>query len=147
MKGSQIIALFAGFMVMLVNGSLYVYGTMTPYIITFLHYKGKIPHYAGATSLTISDLSIILTIAVVFTNVGIFASNFKIITFSNRLTSLFSVLGISLAMLILSFAEHFAFYVIIYGCLYGFFIGYGYMAPLKNCYDHLPNRKGMAVLI
>lgn len=40
MKASQIIALFAGFMVMLVNGSLYVYGTMTPYIITFLHFKG-----------------------------------------------------------------------------------------------------------
>jgi hypothetical protein len=37
---SQLVALFAGFMVMLVNGSLYVYGTMTPYIFTFLHYKG-----------------------------------------------------------------------------------------------------------
>lgn len=40
MQLSQVVALFAGFMVMLVNGSLYVYGTMTPYIITYLHYKG-----------------------------------------------------------------------------------------------------------
>lgn len=35
------VALIAGFTVMLVNGSLYVYGTMTPYIVTYLHYKGK----------------------------------------------------------------------------------------------------------
>jgi hypothetical protein len=79
---------------------------------------------------------------VVFTNVGIFASNFKLITFSNRVTSIIAVSGISVAMLILSFCDHFAYYVVIYGCLYGFFIGYGYMAPLKNCYDHLPHRKG-----
>lgn len=41
MKASQIVALIAGFLVMLVNGSLYVYGTMTPYIITYLFYKGS----------------------------------------------------------------------------------------------------------
>lgn len=38
---SQLVALLAGFLVMLVNGSLYVYGTMTPYIITYLYYQGK----------------------------------------------------------------------------------------------------------
>lgn len=36
----NIIALFAGFTVMLVQGSLYVYGTMTPYILTYLRYHG-----------------------------------------------------------------------------------------------------------
>lgn len=131
----QVVALFAGFTVMLVQGSLYVYGTMTPYIITYLHYQGE-------TSLTISDLSIILTLAVVFTNTGIFASNFKALSFANRTTSLISTFGISGAMLLLSFSQSFALYILLYGVLYGFSIGYGYMAPLKNCYDHLPNRKG-----
>lgn len=37
----NIIALFAGFTVMLVQGSLYVYGTMTPYILSYLYYQGK----------------------------------------------------------------------------------------------------------
>jgi len=55
---------------------------------------------------------------------------------------LIAVVGISLAMLLLSLLQDFVFYAIVYGCLYGFFIGYGYMAPLKNCYDHLPDRKG-----
>lgn len=36
----NIIALFAGFLVMLVQGSLYVYGTMTPYILSYLYYQG-----------------------------------------------------------------------------------------------------------
>jgi hypothetical protein len=40
MQAPQLIALLAGFLVMLVNGSLYIYGTMTPYIYTFLHSKG-----------------------------------------------------------------------------------------------------------
>ena len=36
----QIIALIGGFIVMLVQGSLYVFGTMSPYILTYLHYQG-----------------------------------------------------------------------------------------------------------
>jgi sugar phosphate permease len=103
--------------------------------------------YIGEKNLTISDLSIIQTMAIIFTNIGIFCCNFKILSFSNRITSAISVLGISLCMLILSFLHSFIFYILIYGLLYGFFIGFGYMAPLKNCYDHLPNRKGMNLLI
>ena len=43
MQAQQLMALLAGFLVMLVNGSLYIYGTMTPYIFTFLHNKGTPP--------------------------------------------------------------------------------------------------------
>ncbi len=39
---SQLIALISGFIVMLVQGSLYVFGTMTPYIYTYLYYEGKV---------------------------------------------------------------------------------------------------------
>lgn len=37
---TQLIALTSGFTVMLVQGSLYVFGTMTPYIFTYLYYQG-----------------------------------------------------------------------------------------------------------
>lgn len=40
LTAKNIVALFAGFTVMLVQGSLYVYGTMTPYILTYLRYQG-----------------------------------------------------------------------------------------------------------
>lgn len=39
---SQLIALISGFIVMLVQGSLYVFGTMTPYIYTYLYYEGTL---------------------------------------------------------------------------------------------------------
>ena len=80
--------------------------------------------------------------SVIFTNVGIYCNNFKILTFGNRITALITVIGISLSVLSVSFIDNFIGYIIIYGIIFGFFIGYGYMAPLKNCYEHLPNRKG-----
>lgn len=42
MEYSQIKSLIAGFIVMLINGSIYVYGAMTPYLATFLFYTGNI---------------------------------------------------------------------------------------------------------
>jgi hypothetical protein len=76
------------------------------------------------------------------TNVGMFFSNFKIITFSHRTVSLVCVLGIALSTFVLSFCKHFTLFILIYGVIFGLFIGYGYLAPLKNCFDYLPNRKG-----
>ena len=31
--------------------------------------------------------------------------------------------------------------------VFGFFIGFGYLAPLKNTFEHLPNRKGNKSII
>ena len=76
------------------------------------------------------------------TNVGMFFSNFQVLTFPNRITSLITVLGIGIATLVMSFCNNFALYIVLYGFTYGFFIGYGYLAPLKNTYEHLPNKKG-----
>ena len=53
----------------------------------------------------------------------------------------------SLSTLVLSFAKTLALYIILFGCIFGFFIGYGYLSPLKNTYAHLPNRKGKMYLI
>jgi len=72
--------------------------------------------------------------SVIFTSVGIYIHNFKIITFSNKITALITVTGISLSVLSVSFISSFIGYVLIYGILFGLFIGYGYMAPLKNSY-------------
>jgi hypothetical protein len=116
------------------------YNTLHPHISIQQRYFS---YHIGDTNLSISDLSIILTLAIIFTNVGIFFSNFKFVTFSNRVTSLIASMGISLSMVALSFSTEFQYYVLLYGPVYGFFIGYGYMAPIKNCYDHLPNRKGI----
>ena len=142
MKLRQVVSLIAGFTVMLVNGSLYIYGALTPYLVTFLRNKGKTYFIIGNQTVTVSDLSIILTMTIIFTNVGIYCNNFKILTFSNKMTSLITVIGISASVFVQSFVDNFIGYILIYGIIFGFFIGYGYLASLKNCYEHLPNRKG-----
>jgi hypothetical protein len=39
---SQIVSLIAGALTMMVQGSLYTFGTITPYIASFLYYQGKV---------------------------------------------------------------------------------------------------------
>ena len=39
--------------------------------------------------------------------------------------------------------KNFVGILIFYGCCYGVSIGIGYFPPIKNCYLHLPSRKGL----
>lgn len=101
-----------------------------------------LPKYKGQTDLDISELSIINTLAICMTNLGMFLSNFKILTFPHRTVSIICVLGIAASTFTMSFCKQFYLFVIIYGIVFGLFIGYGYLAPLRNCFDYLPTRKG-----
>jgi hypothetical protein len=51
------------------------------------------------------------------------------------------------AVLITSLCSTFITYLLVYGVLYGFFSGVGYMLPLINCYAYLPNKKGIHIFI
>jgi len=54
-----------------------------------------------------------------------------------------SMVGISASMWVLSYMTSMYTYILFYGITFGVFIGYGYLAPIRNCYDYLPDRKGM----
>jgi nitrate/nitrite transporter NarK len=43
---------------------------------------------------------------------------------------------------LLAFGYAFWQYMLLYGVLFGLFIGFGYLAPMKNCFEHIPDRKG-----
>jgi hypothetical protein len=62
--------------------------------------------------------------------------------FSNFITSIISIVGISLSVLVISFSKNFPMFFIFYGMVFGLFIGFGYVAPVKNCYEHIPDKKG-----
>ena len=62
---------------------------------------------------------------------------------SNRILCIGAIIGMSLSVLAASFMQTFAGFVIFYGICYGLSIGIGYFPPLKNCYLHLPRRKGL----
>ena len=80
--------------------------------------------------------------SVIFTDVGMFLGNFDRLKLSNKVTALIGALGIALCTFLVSFCKVFVPYLLIYGVVYGCFIGFGYLASMKNCFEHLPNRKG-----
>jgi len=129
---------------MIVQGALCLWQsvTLSCYISSQSRYK---TYYIGDSEITISKLSITLTISIIFINIGMALANIKSFNFSNRIKCIVSVLGISGSMFSLSFANHFFLIIIIYGGCFGFFIGYGYIAPLNNSYTHLPLRKGIYI--
>ena len=92
--------------------------------------------------MTISDLAIIPSASLCAINLGIFLANLPILRFSNRVTCLISAFGVGACSLVVSFLDQFIYYVLIFGVLSGIFVGFAYMAPIKNCYEHLPHRKG-----
>jgi hypothetical protein len=56
--------------------------------------------------------------------------------------TLISVLGVSASTYALSFVADLFSYIFYYGVWFGLFLGYGYLIPIRNCYDYLPDRKG-----
>ena len=132
---------------MLVCGALYVYGGIAPYLVSDLYYKGTNVVIKGNKDISSSKLSIVLTVSMVTTNLGIFLSSLKALKFSYRIMAFISMVGISGSTYALSYADSLSEYILYYGVLFGLFIGYGYLAGVRNCYDYLPDQKGRFIII
>lgn len=87
-------------------------------------------------------MALLLPISIIVLNFGMPINNIPQLQFSNRIITLISIIGICLAVFLISFGNAFWHYLLLYGIVFGLFIGYGYLAPIKNCYEHLPGRKG-----
>ena len=133
---SQVTSLVSGVLVLIVLGSLYTFGAITPYISSYLYYQGE--------DVSTLQTSITFTLAVVMLNVGMPLATFAGRYLSNRIICIISVCCLSGVVLITSFLTNFVLYVLIYGILNGLSIGFGYIAPVKNAYTHFPDRKGFA---
>jgi len=90
-------------------------------------------------------MALLLPISIFILNLGMPINNIKSLQLTNRKTAFISLIGICLCVFTMSFGTAFWAYLVIYGILFGMFIGYGYMAPIKNCYEHIPDRKGMII--
>jgi OFA family oxalate/formate antiporter-like MFS transporter len=134
-KAEAVVAVSAGFLTMLVFGSIYTFGALTPYISSYLYY-----HEDATTS---TALSILFTSTLFLINVGTFISTMFLSHVSNRLLSILAVVAMSSSVFISSFMTKFVGYIFFYGLTYGFSIGVGYFPPVKNAYLHLPTKKGI----
>ena len=88
-------------------------------------------------------MALIQTLTVIVLTLSMYLVNLPFLQrVSSRSTTIFSVICTCLVYLVLSLAKSYTMYVLIYGVAFGCFIGLGYMAPMKNCYEHIPDRKG-----
>ena len=101
----QVLALFAGWTLMLVNGAVYAYGGIATYFVSDLYYKGNHKFYQGNKDITSSKLLIILTISMVTLNFGMFLSSLKRFKFNYRITAFISIVGTSSSIYTLSYAH------------------------------------------
>ncbi len=143
----QIQSLLAGFICMLIYGSSYTYGTLIPFVTSYIYYSSTINHIQDDQSITTNKMASLLLISIIILNFGMPLSNIKQLQFSNRITTLISIVGICGSLLGASFGASFEAYLIFYGIFFGIFIGFGYLAPIKNCYEHIPQYKGRFILI
>ncbi len=142
LEKQQIVSLVAGFTTMLIYGSSYTYGTLIPYVASYLYYAGKIQIKIGDKQITINGMAVLLTVSIFVLNIGMPIINLKFLQFSNKITALISICGVCASIFCLSFLDQFIYYIIFYGFTFGLFIGFGYLAPIKNCYEHIPGKKG-----
>lgn len=133
---SQIASLISGVLVLIVLGSLYTFGAITPYISSYLYYHGN--------DISTLQMSITFTLAVIMLNFGMPLASYASRYLSNKIICLISVFCLSGVVLITSFVQSFALYIVFYGIFNGLSIGFGYIAPVKNAYTHFPDRKGFA---
>lgn len=83
-----------------------------------------------------------MSISVLSVSLGMVFPKFKLLQFNNRTTSLISMFGVVGSVFSVSFTNSFYVYIAIYGVVFGVSIGYGYVAPIKNCVYHIPDKKG-----
>lgn len=93
-------------------------------------------------------MALIQTLTVVVITLSMILVNLPFLQrLSGRLTTIICVICTCLVYLALSLAQSYLMYVLIYGVAFGCFIGLGYMAPMKNCYEHIPDKKGKGAII
>lgn len=140
------ISLLSGFLITFVFGSLYTLGTITPYIASYIHYSDDPNIYAV-------DVSILYPTYMVSQVVGIVLSMYFLLISRNflqkfigfKLLCFIGVYGMVVCVFITSFVQSFAAYVFFYGVLFGFLVGFCYLIPVLNCYQYLPNKKGLVL--
>lgn len=106
-RKEQLISLLAGFICMLIYGSAYTYGTLIPYVTSYLYYSGNSLSHLGDSEITTNKMASLLLISIIVLNFGMPLCNIKQLQFSNRITTLISIVGVCLSIFLISFCDQF----------------------------------------
>jgi len=136
-KAYSIISLVSGFLIHMTFGATYTLGTVTPYIASYIFYHSD-------PNIKVVDLSAIYPINMMFQSFGIALSMiFLQKKLDYRPLAFIGMVGFVGSYLIASFVSSLSLYLTFYSAMAGLFQGIAYMIPFRNCYEYLPNRKGL----
>ncbi|KAL4508394.1 hypothetical protein ABPG72_003698 [Tetrahymena utriculariae] len=132
-----ILAILGGFLIHLTCGTLYMWGVINIYVTSYLRLNGN-------PDLSIDLGSGIFPFMMVAVACGV-PVGMKAIKYvgSTRIVCYVCSLIASLCIFLVSFAQVFWLFVIIYGIIFGFFTGIMYMVPIYLGQLYFPSRRGL----
>ncbi|KAL4478656.1 hypothetical protein ABPG74_006891 [Tetrahymena malaccensis] len=132
-----ILTLVGGFFLMLMNGSIFLWGTLNVYITSYFRQKND-----PDLSLSIGGAVFPLMTASLATGIPLGIKGIKLFG-QARYSLLLSTIITSLMVILSSYAEKFYQFAIIYGVINGIAAGSIYFVPIYMGYLHFPNNRGI----
>ncbi|KAL4470904.1 hypothetical protein ABPG72_005938 [Tetrahymena utriculariae] len=136
-KIKGILTLIGGFFLMLMNGSIFLWGTLNVYITSYFRQKND-----PDLSLSIGGAVFPLMTASLATGIPLGIKGIKLFG-QARYSLLLSTIITSLMVILSSYAEKFYQFAIIYGVINGIAAGSIYFVPIYMGYLHFPNNRGI----
>ncbi|EAS00154.1 oxalate/formate antiporter family transporter (macronuclear) [Tetrahymena thermophila SB210] len=136
-KIKGILTLIGGFFILLMNGSIFLWGTLNVYITSYFRQKND-----PDLSLSIGGAVFPLMTASLATGIPLGIKGIKLFG-QARYSLLLSTVITSLMVILSSYAEKFYQFAIIYGVINGIAAGSIYFVPIYMGYLHFPNNRGI----
>lgn len=135
-----ILVVTGGFLVHLSLGTIYTFGNIAPYIVSFLH------NQSHAENLRPETASWIFACSLVGQGGAMFAGGWMVKKIGPRLTTLIGGWVMSLGVCLSYFTIKFSFELLLvtYGLVFGVGIGIAYIGPLSSAMSWMPKWKGFA---
>ncbi|KAL4470917.1 hypothetical protein ABPG72_005951 [Tetrahymena utriculariae] len=136
-KVKAVLTLVGGFLILLMNGSIFLWGQLNVYVTSYFRQKED-----AGLELSLGGALFPVMMASLATGIPL---GIKLLKFfgSARTCLLISVVISSMMVILSSFAQRFYQFIIIYGVMGGFAQGTIYFVPIYMGYLYLPNNKGL----
>lgn len=135
-KVKGILTLIGGFCIHLVNGTLYTYGLLNPYFISYLYIYNK--------NLKNDDGFFMLPLGVLFKTLFLIIGGRLESSAGPRKSIIISMCVIFVAHLFLYFSTTITINFLAL-CLFGLGIGLNYLSPIRTIWKYFPEHKGLCV--
>lgn len=135
-----LLVITGGFLVHLTLGTIYTYGNIAPYIVSYIR------NQSHPASLTQGATTWIFAFALMGQGGAMFLGGWMVKKIGPRWTTLIGSWVMSLGVCLTYFTIRVSFWLVLltYGLLFGVGVGIAYIGPLSSAMKWLPKRKGFA---